>query len=119
MKRATANVDAPADLNDSPHELSRAMLEARLPVVLEVRSPWRRRTRANLIDLLAVGSDLRTWRVAVVKPVERLGVLLNMMSDRRLARQVNAGDRVQLHCWSRRSNGLVVEVVELSSEDFG
>jgi hypothetical protein len=54
-----------------------------------------------------------------VEPAERLRVLLRLMSDRRVARQAANGDRVQLHCWSRKSSGgLVVEVVELAVEDF-
>ncbi len=118
MKRATANVDAPADLNDSPHELSRAMLEARFPVVLEVRSPWRRRTKAGLIDFMAIDAALRTWWVAVAGQDERLPLLVKLMTDRKLARHARDGDRVQVWSWSRRPSGLVVEVVELGIDDF-
>lgn len=105
-------------LDEPPHELSRAMLASRFPVVMQLRRPWRCRSRRQLCDLLAVDAELRTWHVAAVEPAERLSVLLHLMSDRKLARHVRDGDRVQLHCWSRRSGGLMVEVVELAAEDF-
>jgi hypothetical protein len=72
----------------------------------------------NWFDFLAVDVNLTTWRIVAVKPAERRRVLLGMMIDKRLARQVANGDRVQLHCWSQRSGRWLVEVVELCREDF-
>jgi hypothetical protein len=122
MKQSTIRIDARPSrslLDEPPHELSRTLLEARFSLVLQVRHPWRVRRRDRLCDFMAIDAELRTWWVAAVDPLERLPVLLTLISDRKLARQAAAGDGVQLHCWSRKaSGGLVAEIVELVAEDF-
>jgi hypothetical protein len=123
MKQATIEVvERPAArfyIEERPHELSRAMLETQFSLVFRVRHPLRPRRRDRLCDFMAVDSDLRTWWVAAVEPSERLSVLLRLMTDRKLARQVAGGDGVQMHCWTRWVGAaLQVEIVELVADDF-
>jgi hypothetical protein len=119
MKQNSVTIKARSLLAEPPHELSRALLQSRFPLVVEAGAPWRLKRPGNWFDLLAADEKGTTWRIATVDEAERLRALLGMMADRRVARQVANGDRVQLHCWSRKSSGgLVVEVIELMSEDF-
>jgi hypothetical protein len=121
MNQSTVKLPARPErssIEDSPHELSRVLLEAQFSLVFRVRQPWRARRRDGLCDFMAVDADLRTWWIASVEPSERLSVLLSMMTDKRLARQVAEGDHVQLHTWIHRSGELQVEVVELAVGEF-
>jgi hypothetical protein len=122
MKHSSTIIDPRPSLpllDEPPHELTRALLESRFSLVLQVRHSWRLRRRDRPCDFMAVDADLRTWWIAAVDPSERLRALLTLMSNRKLAGQAVKGARVMLHCWTRRTGvALQVECIELAPEDF-
>jgi hypothetical protein len=68
--------------------------------------------------LLAVGyCSLRA--VAVTTPRGRFGVLVTLLGSGVVARLVRAGVAVEVHAWSRRPRGWIVEVHGLGPADFG
>jgi hypothetical protein len=123
MKQSTTEIDERPGrslIEAPPWVLTKLMLEQTYAVTIQVRRrPWVRRRPGAFFDFLGVDQSLSICHIAVAEPAQRLRLLLTMMSDRKLARKVAAGDKAMLHVWSKRASGaLQVEVIEVTTEDF-